>query len=127
MIKLTNLTDGRHRSFSDYHEVCHYLRQVERDKALESGETEWVFIRRPYESLSLLYYRSASFKDYLTCKEKEAVKKQLGLIEIVKGNRKNMVQILYTRHLDTEGLKRDWCQDYCVAHGVEVRELVERT
>ncbi len=81
VIKIT-LTNGEHKLFTDYHQVCDYINAIEKRKAPESGEETWSFIRRRYETLYSLYYhyRNPSLKDFLTLKEKEAVEKEMGLV-----------------------------------------------
>jgi hypothetical protein len=74
-------------------------------------------------SLCLLYCSKIS----LTQKEREAVEKRLGLVEIRKGDRKNFIQILSRSFLDIEPLKRDWCCEYGMEHGVEITEFVPKT
>ena len=123
MIKIT-LPNGEHKIFESYHQVCDYINSTERSKTLESGEMGWRFARRRHEALSLLYYRRPSLKDYLTQKEKEAVEKEIGLIEIWRGNGDDITQILLTPYLDTEPLKRNWCREYSAEHGVEISEWV---
>src|SRR5579862_942460 len=117
MIKISQ-TNGEHKLFTSYHQVCDYINALERRKVLKSEEEIWSFTRRRYETLYSLYYRNPSLKDFLTLKEKEAVEKEVGLIEIVKGNRGCMTQFLFKSCLDIEPLKRDWCKEYCKAHGL---------
>lgn len=122
VIKIT-LNGGEHKLFTDYHQVCDYINTIEKRKALESKEETWIFVRRRYETLHLLYYRNPSLKDFLTLKEREAVEKETGLIEIVKGDREHMIQLLFSSYLDIEPLKRDWCRDYCKTHGLTLSEF----
>ena len=93
MIQITP-TSGEGKIFKNSHEACEYINAIERQKARESGERRWMFIRRPHQTFSALYYRSASLRDFFTPKEKEAVERELGLIEILKGDRENFLQIL---------------------------------
>jgi len=123
MIQITP-TSGEGKIFKNSHEACEYINAIERQKARESGERRWMFIRRPHQTFSALYYRSPSLRDFFTPKEKEAVERELGLIEILKGDRENFLQILCTPHLDIEPLKGDWCKDYCTEHGFTYSELV---
>lgn len=120
-----NTAKGEHKLFQDYHQFCDYINGIEKRKALWSGERSWMFIRRPHQTLSAIYYRSKSLRDFLTLKEKEAVEKELGLIEILKGDNENFIQILCTPYLDIEPLKRNWCQEYCARHGLEISEFVK--
>ena len=121
VIKIT-LNNGERKSFRDYHQVCDYINVIERRKALQSNEETWSFIRHRYETLYSLYYRNPSLKDFLTLKEREAVEKEMGLVEIVKGNRERTVQFLFRSYTDIEPLKRDWCKEYCKTHGLTLSE-----
>ena len=123
MIKVIPTT-GEHKLFGNYHELCSYINNIERSKTLETNAKIWSFIRRRYETLYSLYYRNPSLKDFLTLKEKEAVENEMGLVEIVKGNREHITQLLCTNRLDIEPLKRDWCKEYCIEHGFEHSEWV---
>ena len=124
VIKITQ-TNGKERLFTDHHQVCNYINSIEKQKVLEPGAKAWSFIRRRYETLYSLYYRNPSLKGLLTPKEKEAVEKEMGLVEIVKGNREHITQILFTNRLDIEPLKRDWCKEYCIENGFEISEWVQ--
>lgn len=117
MIKIT-LANREHKLFTNYHQVCDYINTIERKKALEPEAKIWSFIRRRYETLYSLYYRNPSQKDLLTPKEREAVEKEMGLVEIIKGNREDIIQFLFRSHLDLEPLKKDWCKEYCKAYGL---------
>lgn len=117
MIKIT-YPHGEHKLFANYHQICDYINAIERRKALESGVRIWSFIRRRYETLCSLYYRNPSQKDFLTLKEREAVEKEMGLVEIIKGNKEDIIQFLFRSGLDLEPLKRNWCKEYCKSHGL---------
>ena len=121
IIKVTP-TNGEDRLFENYHQVCDYINAIEKRKESETGAKVWRFLRRRYETLSSMYYRNPSLKNFLTSKEKEAVDKEMGLLEIVKGNREHIIQLLFTSRLDVEPLKRDWCKDYCVERGFKLSE-----
>ena len=123
MIKIIP-ANGKHKLFTNHHQVCDYINSIEKQKILEPGTKIWSFIRRRYETLYSLYYRNPSLKDFLTLKEKEAVENEMGLVEIVKGNREHITQLLCTNRLDIEPLKRDWCKEYCIEHGFEHSEWV---
>jgi hypothetical protein len=126
MIRITQSNEKQHRIFENYHDVCNYLNGIEKNKAIETGEVNWMFIKRQHKTISMLYYASPSWKDRLTDKEKEAVEKQLGVLEIKKGSKRNFTQILYTPSLDIEPMKRNWCYEYCDEHGFEITDLVPR-
>lgn len=119
-------TNGKCKLFKNYHDACEYINAIEKRKISESVEKRWSFIRRRYETFYSLYYRNPSLKDFLTPKEKEAVENEMGLVEIVKGNREHITQFLFTRRLDLEPLKRDWCKEYCAEYGFTLSEWVEK-
>jgi len=126
MIKIISI-NGETKILKNYDDACNYINGIERRKALETGEIRWLFTRRRYETLSSLYYRTPKLsRDFFTPKEKEAIQKEIGLIEIVKGDRENFIQILSNFKLDVEPIKRNWCQEYCKEHGFEIYELVEK-
>ena len=120
-------TDREVKLFSNYKEVCHYINTRERKKALESGNISWHFTRHRYETLASLYYRTPSLgKDFFTSKEKEAVEKNMGVIEILKGGMENFTQILSRSAIDIEPLRKNWCYEYCKEHDIDICELVEK-
>jgi len=126
MIKIISI-NGETKILKNYDDACNYINGLERRKALETGEIGWLFTRRRYETLSSLYYRTPPLsRDFFTSKEKEAIQKEIGLIEILKGDRENFIQILSNLKLDVEPIKRNWCQEYCKEHGFKLYELVER-
>jgi hypothetical protein len=120
--------NGEVKFMSTYREVCDYINRMERRKALETGNiVGWLFIRRGYETLANLYYRTPQLdKNFFTPKEKEAIGKEIGIIEILKGSIENFTQILSRSTLDIEPLRRNWCHEYCKGHGFEICELVEK-
>ena len=123
MIKVTP-TNGEDRLFENYHQVCDYINAIEKRKESDPEEKIWRFLRRRYETLSSIYYRNPSLKNILTTQEKEAVEKEMGLVEIIKGNREHITQLLVTKRIDVEPLKRDWCIDYCAERGFKLSEWV---
>lgn len=123
IIKVTT-TNGEDRFFENYHQVCDYINAIERRKASEPRAKIWRFMRRRYETLYSMYYRNPSLKNVLTTQEKEAVEKEMGLVEIIKGNREHITQLLVTNRIDVEPLKRDWCKDYCIDSGFKLSEWV---
>jgi hypothetical protein len=123
MIKITP-PNGEDRLFADYHQVCDYINAIERQKTSGPGAKTWRFMRRRYETLYSLYYRTPPLENALTQQEKEAVKKEMGLVEIIKGNREHITQLLVTNRIDVEPLKRDWCKDYCIDSGFKLSEWV---
>ena len=120
-------TNGEIKFLSSYNEVRDYINRIERRKASKSGNIEWHFIRRRYETLASLYYRTPPLdKGFFTKKEKEAVEQELGLIEILKGSMEDFTQILSRSNLDIEPLMKSWCYDYCKKNGLEICELVKQ-
>jgi hypothetical protein len=63
-------------------------------------------LRKPYDPLML----------------QEAWEKQLSLVEICKGNFKELKQIIVEQGVDIEALQKNWCFDYCKAHNMHVKE-----
>lgn len=119
--------NGEIKFMSNYHEVCDYINRMERKKALETGNIRWLFTRRGYETIANLYYRTSRLdKDFFTPKEKEAIEKEVGIVEILKGSMENFTQILSRSSLDIEPIKKNWCYEYCREHGLEICEMVEK-
>lgn len=118
MIMIEVKTQDGDKLFKGYSELCNYINRIENIKALYSENKPWSFVRRRYETLCFLHERNIS----LTLKEHEAIEKKRGLIEIVKGNREHITQILFSRYFDIEALKRDWCYEYCIEHGLQISE-----
>ena len=119
-------TNGEVKFMSNYNEVCNYINGIEMRKALETGNVRWFFTRRKYETIANLYYRtSKANKDFFTSKEKEAIEKKVGIIEILKGSMENFTQILSRSTLDVEPLRKNWCYEYCKENSLEIFELIE--
>ncbi len=127
MIKLISSNSKKNELFQDYQQLCDYINKAEVLKGLRSGKTSWSLAYRKYETLSFLYHRAPSLMEFCTPIEKEALDKKLGLIEIVKGDEKNMTQILLNRGTDKERIKRDWCHEYCMEKGLKISEIKSRT
>ena len=120
-------SNGEVKFMSNYSEVCDYINRMERRKASETGNVGWLFTRRGYEAIANLYYRiSQRDKDFFTPKEREAIEREVGIVEILKGGMENFTQILSRSTLDIEPLRRNWCYEYGKAHGLDICELVER-
>jgi hypothetical protein len=52
----------------------------------------------------------------------EAWQKQLGLIEICKGDYNNLTEIILTPDINEEALRKNWCKEYCEAHQLILEE-----
>jgi hypothetical protein len=77
--------NGEVKFMSNYNEVCDYINRMERRKASETGNVRWIFTRRGYETIANLYYRTSQLdKGFFTAKEKEAIEKNVGIVEILK-------------------------------------------
>lgn len=123
MIKISSSKWEQDKFFKDYHGVCNYINGMERNKSIKTGEMNWTFVKHQYKTISSLYYTSPLFRNRLTDKEREAVEKQSCFIEIKKGSEKNVIQFLYRPSFDIEPLKKNWCQDYCDKHDIEITEI----
>ena len=120
MIMIEVKTPNGDKLFKGYNELCNYINGVEMRETFVSAKKPWSFVRRKYETLFSLCERDIS----LTIKEQEAIEKKRGLIEITRGNKRSVTQILFSRHVDIENLKRDWCYEYCLEHGLQISEWV---
>lgn len=55
----------------------------------------------------------------------EAWEKQLTMIDVCKGDFKDLKQILVQSTAQIKALQKEWCRDYCIAHGMSVEETKE--
>lgn len=104
--------------FKDYDGLFKHINNLETSKLVESdarlSEKIWSFALFSNKQLSFLYYKTLerSFSKI----GREAVEKELDLLEISKGDFQNPVQIPVTPEVDLSELRKNWCQEYCDAH-----------
>jgi len=104
--------------FKTLDELFIHINAVENEKLLKSTscapERIWSFTLFTNKRLSYVYYRTLerSFSKI----GREAVERELDLIEISKGNNEEFLQIPVTPDVDVQELKKNWCYEYCDAH-----------
>lgn len=122
MIEIFNEQEGK-MTFKSYRTLFNYIKQKEKEKILETGETDWDFIVHSPASLSKIYLQAAKvLKILLTGEEQEACEKKLGMLEIFEGNSSKPRQISLAPGMDVIELKKRWCRNYCVEKGYTICE-----
>lgn len=126
MIDIYNLKDENIGDFRNYKQLFWSIKKIEKLKLLRGdyvyGQSNWYFLYRPYEKLSMVYYHMIDKPP--TAIEKEAYEKQLSFIEIYKGSYDFPLQFLVTPELDIDKLRKNWCRDYCKAHGYVIGKRI---
>ena len=122
MIDVFNPKSEKVMSFKSYDELLEYIKGIERGKQFESRlklpKESWSFTIHSNQRLSSAYWRAIKATNILlTDQEQNAYEQGYNLLEICKGDVKDMDQIILTPDIDIEGLKIGWCQDYCSKHG----------
>ena len=122
MIEVFNPKSEKVMSFESYDELLEYIKDIERDKQFENrlklSEDSWSFTIHSNQRLSSVYWRAIKATNILlTEQEQNAYEQGCNLLEICKGDVKDMDQIILTPDIDIESLKVSWCQDYCSKHG----------
>ena len=122
MIDVFNPKSEKVMSFKSYDELLEYIKGIERDKQFESRlklpKDSWSFTIHSNQRLSSVYWRAIKATNILlTDQEQNAYEQGYNLLEICKGDVKDMDQIILTPDIDIEGLKIGWCHDYCSKHG----------
>jgi hypothetical protein len=105
--------------FKSFEELSRYINAVENAKLEDTNsyfpEEIWSFSFFTNKRLSYIYYKilEQSFSKI----GKDAFEQGLDLIEISKGDGKEPLQVPVTPDVDIQELKKNWCHDYCDAHG----------
>ena len=119
MIEIFNSKAEKLGAFKNYRQLFWSINKIERLKLLKGkyqyGQSNWCFLYRPYEKLSMVYHHMISKPP--TPIEKQAHEKQLAIIDIYQGSYDSYTQILVTPELDIDRLRKNWCRAYCKAQG----------
>ena len=119
MIEIFNSKDEKLGEFKNYRQLFWSINKIERLKLLKGkyqyGQSNWCFLHRPYEKLSMVYHHMIEKPP--TPIERQAYEKQLGIIDIYQGSYDSFTQVLVTSDLDIDGLRKNWCRAYCKAQG----------
>jgi hypothetical protein len=87
-------------------------------------------IKAPWNFLVLTPDRIAALlntlkKPYDHLMLQEAWEKQLTVVDLCKGDFKELQQVVVQSAAQIEALQQEWCADYCAAHGMSVKESRE--
>lgn len=105
-------------SCEDYEDLFQYIREKENLKQLEGQRMfghPWSFTMFTPQQVSNIYLNMKHSQS--TEIFKEAHLNELGFLEIYRGDLHKCMEILVTPDVDIEGLKKEWCLEYCNAHG----------
>jgi hypothetical protein len=123
MIEISN-GSKRKLVFQSYNRLFKYIREMEKQKLLETGQRDWNFIIHSNERLARTYLSAVkAFEIFLTSKEQEAYENGLNLLEIYKGDANNPYQIILTSDVNLKEIKKSWCRDYCIENGYTLSEM----
>jgi len=123
MIEIFNESKGT-LGFQSYNSLFRHIREIEKEKLLETGQMDWNFIIHSNERLSGTYWSAVkALEIFLTPKEQEAYENGLNLLEIWKGDPDNPYQIILTPDVNVKEIKKSWCRDYCIENGYTVCEV----
>lgn len=108
-----------------YNELFDFIADFEDSNG--SGDRSWSFtVHSPHRVFSLYNNREkGSFASDVDPNLQEAYDEQLSLLEICAGDYTKPQYVALTPNVDTYGLKKKWCQDYCAFHEIEIRETFE--
>jgi len=138
MISLLDEDQKELGRFSRWSQVVDYIHKIQvyqlkyltycklpfQEKHAELLETAWRFVYYRQADLTTIY---ASFKEDITptVREKQAFDQGHDLIEIYKGDLM-CIQVSVPVDLDISLLEKDWCQEYCEAHGYLLLESLDK-
>lgn len=115
-------------AFKDVDELVAYINGMENAKFAESpsciSERAWNFVLFTNKRLS--YVGCKTLERSFSKTGREAFERELDLIEISKGNDEERLQIPVTPDIDIQELKKNWCSDYCDAHGYVLVDCQDR-
>lgn len=123
MIEIFNGSKGK-LVFQSYNGLFRHIREIEKQKLLETGQRNWNFIIHSNERLSGTYWSAVkAFEIFLTPKEQQAYENGLNLLELYKGDPENPYQVILTPDVNLKEIKKSWCRDYCIENGYTVSEV----
>jgi hypothetical protein len=127
-LKMLNLSksDGTPiASFENYRELYLHINYIENLKLLpnhpEFGKSNWSFlVLSPLKVIELTHTLK---KEYDPAILSRALKERSGIIEICEGDPDNLRLIIDSPGVDVEGFRKEFCDDYCNAHSMTVKEF----
>jgi hypothetical protein len=133
MLILFQLPGNHIHALNTYGKLYNHLESLERSK----GKGKWIFARHSYQRMLSFYryIRNQKIKileeglgETLTETANHTIEKEEGcknpdILEIINGNVKKPVFIPVTPDVDVGTLQKQWCQNYCKAHGFILFEI----
>jgi hypothetical protein len=109
----------------DYNELFNFICSLEGPN--KPGDTDWSFIIHSPNKVASLYdnRKQGSFAPAMNPEIRQAYDEQLDLLEIRSGDHTNPRYVALTPSANMDGLKKKWCDDYCVFHNIDIRETIE--
>ena len=125
MLTLCVKNDGTPiKSFENYKELYKHIRDQENMKLLEShpefGKTGWRFTLLSPEEVAERYKSLEKRYDLKTLSR--ALREKSGIIETYEGDGNSPHLVVASPRVDIEGFRKDFCDDYCYAHGMSIHE-----
>ncbi|MBS1600487.1 MAG: hypothetical protein JST75_19835 [Bacteroidetes bacterium] len=113
------------KSFDDYKALYAHISHIENLKLLpghpEFGESSWSFV--VLSPMKVIELANTLKKEYDPEILSRALKERSGIIEICTGDIKNPWLIIDSPGVDVEGFRKEFCEDYCDAHELEIEEV----
>ena len=127
MLEIYNAKQQKVGTFKSYKQLFRSIQKIERLRLLKgdypAGQSTWLFEYRNYEKLFMVYAHMSGKP--LTAIEREAYNQQRDVIEIYRGEYAFPVQLIVTPKLDVDALRKQWCREYCEAHGLSIGRILE--
>jgi hypothetical protein len=125
MLNLNKKNGKTIKSFDDYKALYLHITHIENLKLLPGhpafGKSSWSFMMlSPMRVMELADTLKKEYDLEILCR---AIKEQCGIIEICKGDIKNPWLIIDSPGVDVEGFRKEFCEDYCDAHELEIEKL----
>ena len=89
----------------------------------EHAQDPWNFVILDPNRIAALLSTLKKPYDHLMLQE--AWEKQLTIVDVCKGDFKDLKQVVVHSAAQIEALQQDWCADYCAAHGLSLKETEE--
>lgn len=109
-------------------DLFQHIQTIENLKLLEDhpefGQDPWSFTYFSPQRVVALYTHTPSY--FRTSVLQQAYERELGVIEICKGDIEIRLEILALPDLDIQALRKQWCLAYCQAHDYLVVENVSQ-
>ena len=114
------------KTFDDYRDLYLYIKDVENRKLLlghpEFGQSCWSFM--VLSPLRVIELEHTLKKDYDPEILARAIREGKGIIEMCLGDITDLHLIINAPGVDIEGFRKDFCDDYCDAHGMTITETM---